>query len=121
ALEKLTRAGLHAGVIVAPVLPGITDDVPHLAALFGAAREARARFIYAGSLRLYAGVRERFLPVLETHFPELALRYRRAYARSHGAPLAYAAALKRRIQRLEAEFGFPVNNGMVDRYRPKHE
>ena len=38
ALRKLTAAGVNAGLIVAPVLPGITDDVPHLEALFRAAR-----------------------------------------------------------------------------------
>src|SRR5207249_1640426 len=38
ALARLTSAGLNAGLIVAPVLPGVTDDVPHLEALFRAAR-----------------------------------------------------------------------------------
>jgi DNA repair photolyase len=99
ALKQLTDAGINAGLIVAPVLPGITDDLPHLEAL-----------------RLYAAVRERFLPVLEQHFPPLAERYRRAYARRSGAPPDYAAALTRRIKRLQRKFGFPANDGMQDRY-----
>src|SRR3989475_8834393 len=37
ALRRLTAAGLNAGLIVAPVLPGVTDDLPRLEALFGAA------------------------------------------------------------------------------------
>jgi DNA repair photolyase len=117
ALQQLTGAGVNAGLIVAPVLPGITDDVPHLEALFRAARVAGARFIHAGPLRLYPAVRDRFLPVLEAHFPQLAARYRRAYARQSGAPGAYARALNRRVRRLQAQFGFPVNDGMVDRYK----
>ncbi|HEY6157492.1 MAG TPA: radical SAM protein [Gemmatimonadales bacterium] len=117
ALHKLTSAGVNAGVIVAPVLPGITDDVPHLEALFQAAREAGARFIHAGPLRLYAAVRERFLPVVDAHFPHLSERYRRAYAHASGAPRAYAAALARRMRRLQRRFGFPENEGMRDRYR----
>lgn len=116
ALHKLTSAGIDAGLIVAPVLPGITDDVPHLEALFQAAREAGARFIHAGPLRLYAAVRDRFLPVVDTHFPELSERYRRAYARASDAPRPYAAALARRIRRLQRRFGFPENEGMRDRY-----
>jgi len=116
ALRRLTAAGIEAGLIVAPVLPGITDDVPHLEALFQAAREAGARFVHAGPLRLYAAVRDRFLPVLDAHFPHLSERYRRAYARASGAPRPYAAALGRRIRRLQRRFGFPENEGMRDRY-----
>src|SRR5437870_3387363 len=63
ALRRLIDAGVRAGLIVAPVLPGITDDVPHLEALFQAAREAGARFVHAGALRLYPAVRDRFLPL----------------------------------------------------------
>jgi len=119
ALARLTAAGINAGLIVAPVLPGITDDVPRLEALFSAAREAGARFLHAGPLRLYPAIRERFLPVLDEHFPALAARYRAAYAGSSSAPRAYARALNRRIRRLQARFGFTVNDGMVDRYRPR--
>src|SRR6266702_3682087 len=118
ALARLTAAGVNAGLIVAPVLPGVTDDLPHLEALFRAARGAGARFVHAGPLRLYAGIRDRFLPVIETHFPELATRYARAYARHASAPREYAEALRRRVQRLQVKFGLPVNNGMEDRYRP---
>jgi DNA repair photolyase len=116
ALAQLVAAGINAGLIVAPVLPGISDDLPQLEALFRAAREAGARFVHAGPLRLYPAVRDRFLPVVDAQFPELAERYRRAYARSSGAPRAYAAALQRRIRRLQRQFGFPVNEGMRDRY-----
>ena len=116
ALARLTGAGINAGLIVAPVLPGITDDGPHLEALFAAARSAGARFVHAGPLRLYPAVRDCFLPMLETHFPALVDRYRAAYARQSHAPREYARALAARIQRLQRRFGFPVNDGMVDRY-----
>src|SRR5205807_9029910 len=59
ALRRLTAAGLNAGLIVAPVLPGVTDDLPRLEALFGAARDAGARFLHAGPLRLYPAIRDR--------------------------------------------------------------
>jgi DNA repair photolyase len=119
ALAKLAAAGINVGLIVAPILPGISDDVPHLEALFRAARDAGARFVHTGPLRLYPAVRERFLPVLGQHFPELAPRYERAYARQSGAPREYAQALAVRIRALQVRFGFPVNDGMVDRYRPR--
>ncbi len=116
-LAKLTAAGINAGLIVAPVLPGITDDLPGLEALFSAARDAGARFLHAGPLRLYPAIRDRFLPLLDEHFPELAARYRTAYANRSSAPRAYERALNRRIRGLQQRFGFAVNNGMADRYR----
>ncbi|HUL48935.1 MAG TPA: radical SAM protein [Gemmatimonadales bacterium] len=117
ALRTLTAAGINAGMIVAPVIPGITDDHAHLRALFAAARDAGARHIHAAPLRLYGGVRDRFVPVLEAEFPHLVERYRAAYRHHAHAPAHYARALRRRIQRLQAEFGFRVNRGMEDRYR----
>jgi DNA repair photolyase len=117
ALRKLTAAGINAGLIVAPVLPGISDDVAHLEALFQAAREAGAQFIHAGALRMYPGMRDRFLPVVAEQFPQLTERYARAYARHANAPRDYATALRNRVQRLQAKYGFPVNRGMEDRYQ----
>ena len=118
ALKKLTEAGVNAGLIVAPVLPGITDDIPHLDALFRAAREAGARFIHASPLRLYPGIRDRFLPVLDAHFPHLTERYRQAYAGRGAAPRAYARALSARITRLQVKYGFAVR-GMEQRYEKR--
>ena len=117
ALRRLREAGINAGLIVAPVLPGITDDRAHLEAVFKAARDADARFVHAGPLRLYPAVRDRFLPVLEAEFPHLVARYARAYARYSSAPREYSNALRRRIQKLQAQFGLPVNQGMQDRYQ----
>jgi hypothetical protein len=62
-------------------------------------------------------VRDRFLPVLAERFPSLLERYGAAYGRAASAPPAYARSLQRRVRRLQAEFGFPVTRGMVDRYR----
>ena len=119
ALKRLADAGVRVGLIVAPVLPGITDDVPHLEALFQAAREAGARFVHAGPLRLYPAVRDRFLPMVEACFPHLAARYRRAYEGRSGVPHDYARALSARIKKLQTRFGFPANRGMMDRYQQR--
>ena len=116
AVTRLTDAGLNAGLIVAPVLPGISDDLERLDALFAAARGARARFVSASPLRLYPGIRDRFLPVLDEHFPHLAERYRRAYAGRGAAPPAYARALARRVTKLQEKYGFEARD-MRARYR----
>ena len=105
ALEQLVKAGLHAGLIVAPVVPGVTDDVPHLAELLGRAKDAGACFAYAAPLRLYAGVRRRFLPLIAEHFPALLPRYERAFDAKGIVKPAYAAALSRRMNLLRKKIG----------------
>src|SRR5271165_2479231 len=52
ALAKLTSAGLNAGVICAPVLPGITDSAAALDKLVRATKEAGGKYISANTLFL---------------------------------------------------------------------
>jgi DNA repair photolyase len=106
ALRRLTDGGVHAGLIVAPIIPGITDDWAGLARLIEAAKEAGARYVIGSALRLGPAARHRFLPVLEKEFPELAERYRRHYARSDLPNPEYQKALTRRLDALRVAFGF---------------
>jgi DNA repair photolyase len=105
ALAQLTSAGLNAGVMVAPVLPGITDDTPRLDALVHAAREAGARFVRADPLRLYPAIRRRFLPVVAEHFPHLVPAYERGFDARGIVRADYARALKERLARIRRKYG----------------
>jgi DNA repair photolyase len=115
ALEVLVDGGIHAGVLVAPIIPGITDQWAGLAALMEAAKEAGARYVVGSALRLNAATRHRFLPFLVREFPELVERYRRCYGTGASARRAYADALMRRFQVLQRTYDFPVTGG-----RPHH-
>jgi DNA repair photolyase len=67
AIRRLSEAGIPVGVMVAPVVPGLTDH--EMAAILAAAADAgasRAGFIM---LRLPHGVGELFEAWLEQHFP----------------------------------------------------
>jgi DNA repair photolyase len=111
ALARLTAAGVHAGLMAAPILPGITDGRAGLDRLLGAAKDAGARYVVGSALRLGPAARHRFLPVLAREFPALAERYARHYARSEGASPAYQRALSARLQELQRRHGFPVADG----------
>ena len=111
ALRRLAEGGVHAGLLIAPIVPGITDDREGLSRLMGAAKEAGARYVVGSALRLGPAARRRFLPVLTREFPQLAGRYRRHYADREGASAAYQAALKRRVQELERLHGFSEDEG----------
>ena len=114
ALDRLNSAGVNAGVIVAPVLPGITDTEPCLDALLAATRKAGGKFAHYGPLRLYAAVRAVFLPVVDEHFPTLARRYRAAYSDAGFVPETYRKALSARFHRLAAKHGIMVDHSLRD-------
>ncbi len=112
ALARLRQSGIEAGVLIAPILPGITDSWAGLAALMEAAREAGACWVSGGALRLGPAARNGFLPVLRREFPDLVARYERCYAGNQHPGKAYEKALTRRIRTLQQAFGFPEHNGM---------
>jgi DNA repair photolyase len=68
AIEALTQAGVPVGVLVAPVIPALTDH--ELPAILQAAARAGARFAGYIMLRLPHGVSALFENWLEQHFPD---------------------------------------------------
>ena len=117
ALRRLTAGGIHAGLIVAPIIPGITDDWAGLARLLEAAREAGARYVIGSALRLGPAARHRFLPFLQREFPQLYERYRRHYAKSDASSRSYQEALTRRLNALRQAFGFAGDEASSRRRR----
>ena len=110
ALERLAKAGVDAGIMAAPIIPLITDSREQLAQLFAAAKDAGARFVHAGPLRLGPTARRRFLAQVAREFPDILARYERHFARSENAEPAYRDALARRLEQFRQEFGFPRGN-----------
>jgi DNA repair photolyase len=70
ALEALTGAGVPTGVMVAPVVPGLTDH--ELPAILKAARDAGASACGYVPLRLPFAVKDLFEQWLAQHFPDRA-------------------------------------------------
>jgi DNA repair photolyase len=112
ALHRLIDGGIYAGLLVAPIIPGVTDDWSGLARLMEAAKEAGARYVVGSALRLGPAARHRFLPFLTREFPALAERYRRHYAARDHVTQSYEDALNRRLRLLKQTYGFPTGEGM---------
>ncbi len=105
ALRRLSSTGVRTGLIVAPILPGICDSVKHIRELLRAAKHAGAQFIRPAPLRLHPTTKERYLPLVEQHFPQLAERYRTAYDKSWDTPRPYAEAIQRRFNDIARQYG----------------
>jgi DNA repair photolyase len=68
AVEKLAAAGIPVGIMVAPIIPGITDE--EMADILTAARDAGARWAGYVVLRLPHAVAPLFEDWLTHHFPD---------------------------------------------------
>ncbi|HWP36493.1 MAG TPA: radical SAM protein [Gemmatimonadales bacterium] len=110
AVRRLTERGVAAGVLVAPILPGITDSVENIRTVLEAARAHGAQFAHPSPLRLYPAVRPLLLPLIGRRFPSLAARYREVYQGVGRAPKDYHLALTRRFERVARVVGIPVES-----------
>jgi DNA repair photolyase len=90
AVERLNAAGIPTGVLIAPVLPGMSDAPEQLADVVSACVAAGAVSVSPILLHLRPGVREVFMPWLEGYRPDLVARYGELYPSSYASPGARA-------------------------------
>jgi len=105
AVRTLRQAGIVAGILVMPVLPGLTDRTADLEILARAARDAGACWFAANVLFLMPASRKQFFPFLAAKFPQLARRYQDWYTRSGYAPESYRAEIAERFASLRRKYG----------------
>jgi DNA repair photolyase len=118
AVNRLVRAGLQAGVICAPVLPGITDGPKDLEAVVKATTQVQGKYIFANPLFLKPCSAAVFMPFLEKEFPQLAEGYRQRYQDNAFLPKTYGSRLSQLMQRLRARYG--IRNS-YERYETKRQ
>jgi DNA repair photolyase len=97
AVRKLNDAGIPCGVLVAPVLPGISDGDDQLRDVVTACVQAGAVSLSAIPLHLRPGVREHFMARLAEHRPDLVDEYRRRYQGAY-LPKKEQEALSARVR-----------------------
>ncbi|MGW3961174.1 intein-containing Rv2578c family radical SAM protein [Amycolatopsis sp. NPDC005003] len=96
-VRKAREAGLPCSVLVAPVLPWLTDSEEALDALFARLADVGATSVTAFALHLRPGAREWFGRWLADSHPELVPRYRELYARGSYVRKAYREGLAERV------------------------
>ena len=97
AVKRFVQAGIPCGILMAPILPGISDAPEQLRAVVRAAADAGASHLTPITLHLRRGVKEEFMPWLEREYPELVRDYRRMY-RGANAPKAVTAAIGEQVR-----------------------
>jgi DNA repair photolyase len=97
AVKQLVAAGIPCGILMAPILPGISDSPEQLRAVVRAAADAGASHLTPITLHLRPGVKEEFMPWLEEAYPQLVPGYRRLY-RGSNAPKAVREQIADRVR-----------------------
>ena len=99
AVARLNEAGVSCGVLIAPILPGLSDRPDQLDEVVGACVEAGATSISSVLLHLRPGVREHYLGWLAEARPDLMEQHARLYRRSY-APSSERARVSELVQDL---------------------
>lgn len=99
-IRAITDAGLECSVMVAPVIPYLTDSVSHLDALLADIAAAGAVGVTAFPMHLRGSTRGWFLSWLAAEHPALVRRYRELYGRGAYVSPEYARWLADRIDPL---------------------
>jgi DNA repair photolyase len=104
ALEALVDAGLDAGVLMAPLVPGFSTAPAKIEATIKAIADAGARFVGANVLFLDGATRDHFMRFVEQDFPSLTGQYDRLYASKY-VTKDYADRVRRTVGILKARYG----------------
>ena len=110
-LKKLRDAGIRAGVICAPVLPGITDAPRQLENVVRAAATAKACHVHCNPLFLKPCSTAVFIPFLKEHFPKLVPEYEKRFADRAFLPAPYRKRISELFTHFRAKHGIRRDSG----------
>src|SRR6188768_153469 len=103
AVRTLREAGINAGVLMAPIVPGLTSQPAKLERTVKAIADHGAAFVGANLLYLKEGTRLHFMSFLEAHYPALWTKYQRLYPGAY-APPAYAREVRGMVKMLQKKY-----------------
>ncbi len=105
AVRKLVDAGIETGVLVAPIIPGMSDAPEQLRDVVRACVDAGAVSVSAILLFLKPGVREHWMAWLREARPDLVSTYERRYAHGSRLPKHEQEAVSAIVRRVVNEAG----------------
>jgi DNA repair photolyase len=104
AVRELVDAGINAGVLMNPIVPGLTSSWTKLERTVKAIADHGAAFVGCNVLFLEAGTRVHFMKFLEREFPSWLPRYEKLYAKKY-APLDYRKQVQGMVRLLQKQYG----------------
>jgi len=103
-VRELVDAGVQAGVLMNPVVPGFSSSRAKLERTVKAIADHGARFVGCNVMFLEDGTRSHFMAFLEREFPAWLPRFERLYARKY-APEGYRKEVSAMVRTLQQRYG----------------
>jgi DNA repair photolyase len=103
ACRALNNSGIGCGVLMAPILPYLTDSPEMLDATVEAIAAAGATHMTPIVLHLRPGAREWYAAWLREHHPDLVPRYRELYGDRSYAPKSFQSQIAEDVRALAAK------------------
>lgn len=104
AVRRLLDAGVRAGVIMSPLVPGFSTHPARIEATVRALAEHDIPLFGGNVLYLQGGTRTHFFGFLDAEAPELREKYGRIYRDTYPDP-AYAATVRRVLRLMRERYG----------------
>ena len=120
AMQDLVENGITAGVMMAPILPGISDSEESINAVVGAAAMHKAQFLGANVLFLKPGSKEWFMPMLRETYPHLTTAYDKMYRKTY-APRDYTDMVLKAVDKARRDGGLPGMEPTKDLQRQERQ
>jgi DNA repair photolyase len=109
-VRAMAEAGLEAGVLMNPLVPGFSTAPDKIEATVKAISDHGARFIGSNPMFLQGGTRDHFMRFIQREFPAMVEQYERLYAAKY-LPKDYIGQIQRTVGLMKAKYG------MADRRR----
>jgi DNA repair photolyase len=104
AVRQLVDAGVNAGVLMAPIVPGFSSSRSKVEATIKAIADHGARFVGCNVMFLEDGTRTHFMKFLERSFPSMVPRFEKLYAKKY-APSDYRKQVQGMVRVLQDRYG----------------
>jgi DNA repair photolyase len=104
AVRELADAGIRAGVLMNPIVPGITSRPALMERTVKAIADHGARFVGCNVMFLEGGTRDHFMRWLEQQFPHMVEGYKGLYAGKY-APSSYRKEVGNVLGMLRRKYG----------------
>ena len=110
-VSRLRQAGLTAGILCSPLLPGITDTGRALDGMAKKAKAAGASFFCAQPLFLQPCSKGIYLGFIREHFPQLEPMYLQRFNNEAFVSRAYRARMEELVKTVCAKYALPRRSG----------
>jgi len=104
AVRALVDAGVNAGVLMAPIVPGFSTARHKLERTIKAIADHGARFVGCNVMYLQDGTRDHFMGFIDREFPAMRPRFDKLYVKKY-PPEAYRKEVQSMVRALQDRYG----------------